>query len=330
MKAFSKVLGLLRHSVVCWCSSSAAWWPGLDGGALGSPLGREVAPRELSALIASKLTAFANLSPIDTRIMFACGAGAGLAAVYNVPLSGAVYVLEVLLCTWSPSALFPALATSFIAVVISWIGLGNVPQYHLPHFSINLSLAIWAILAGPLFGLSAYWFKKIADLSHQHMPHHWKLPVFCLLNFILIGVLAIAFPELLGNGKSPAQLAFDARLGIGLAAIIFILHTLTVWSSLWAGAQGGLLTPSLANGALLAMVFGGLWNEVAPPSELGAYALIGATVFLAEAQSMPITALILLFEFTHPSFEVLIPTILAIVGSVGLGKIIRAHRAKDH
>src|SRR4051812_32568969 len=55
---------------------------------LGSPLGREVAPRELGAAVATKLSARANLTPECTRIVIACGAGAGLAAVYNVPFGG--------------------------------------------------------------------------------------------------------------------------------------------------------------------------------------------------------------------------------------------------
>jgi H+/Cl- antiporter ClcA len=68
---------------------------------LGSPLGREVAPRELGAALATKLSARANLTPACTRIMIACGAGAGLAAVYNVPLGGTLFTLEVLLGTFS-------------------------------------------------------------------------------------------------------------------------------------------------------------------------------------------------------------------------------------
>ncbi|RAB79394.1 chloride channel protein, partial [Burkholderia multivorans] len=56
--------------------------------ALGSPLGREVAPREIGALIAGRLAHRAGLTRDDCRLMVACGAGAGLAAVYNVPLGG--------------------------------------------------------------------------------------------------------------------------------------------------------------------------------------------------------------------------------------------------
>jgi H+/Cl- antiporter ClcA len=67
--------------------------------ALGSPLGREVAPRELAADFATWLSGRAGLDPGYTRIMIACGAGAGLAAVYNVPLGGTLFTLEVLLGT---------------------------------------------------------------------------------------------------------------------------------------------------------------------------------------------------------------------------------------
>lgn len=297
---------------------------------LGSPLGREAAPREFAALIASRLSTHANLSPKEIRIMIACGAGAGLAAVYNVPLGGAVYGLEVLLITWNKAALLPAIASSFIATMITWVGFGNMPEYQVPHVSINTSLVIWSIITGPLFGLSAYGFKIIAEKAHKNRATQWKLPVFCLLNFILIGCLAIFYPSLLGNGKSPFQLALHDSFGIGLATTVLVLHTLIVWSSYWAGAQGGLLTPSLANGALLAVVLGSLWNGFSDPSELTAYALIGAGAFLAGAENMPITALVLIFEFTHTNIELLLPLILAIIGSIGLGKIIRTKHDKQN
>jgi H+/Cl- antiporter ClcA len=83
--------------------------------ALGSPLGREVAPREIGAVLAGWLAAKGGLGPADARIMVACGAGAGLAAVYNVPLGGALFTLEALLCTFTPAGVIPAIATSGVA-----------------------------------------------------------------------------------------------------------------------------------------------------------------------------------------------------------------------
>src|SRR6266481_7041618 len=86
---------------------------------LGSPLGREVAPRELGAALTTKLSARANLTPEGTRIMIACGAGAGLAAVYNVPLGGALFTLEVLLGPFSLPSSAAALATCVISTLVA-------------------------------------------------------------------------------------------------------------------------------------------------------------------------------------------------------------------
>jgi len=119
--------------------------------ALGSPLGRESAPREVGAALATQIVDRAGLTAETSRIMIACGAGAGLAAVYNVPLGGTLFILEVLLGTFSLSALIPALATSVIATLVAWIGLGNAQQYTLPPLAISTSLVAWSELCGQAF-----------------------------------------------------------------------------------------------------------------------------------------------------------------------------------
>jgi H+/Cl- antiporter ClcA len=118
---------------------------------LGSPLGREVAPRETGALLAGCLSQIARLTIEERRIMVACGAGAGLAAVYNVPLAGALFALEVLLQTFRISAVVPAITISTIAAYVAWIGLGDQTLYVLPHLSIDRCLIMWSIVAGPVF-----------------------------------------------------------------------------------------------------------------------------------------------------------------------------------
>src|SRR5476649_299559 len=120
--------------------------------ALGSPLGREVAPREIGAVSASWLTRRFSLTVRETQIMIACGAGAGLAAVYNVPLGGAVFVLEVLLGTFGLPALVPAIVTSAIAALVAQTGLGAQVQYVVPSLALTPGLLAWSMLAGPLFG----------------------------------------------------------------------------------------------------------------------------------------------------------------------------------
>lgn len=284
--------------------------------ALGSPLGREVAPREIGSLLAGRLAHRAGLTPDDCRLMVACGAGAGLAAVYNVPLGGAIFVLEVLLGTFELRALIVAVATSAIAAAVAWIGLGNEHQYTVPAFVLSTPLVAWSIVCGPLFGLAAYGFVRLTTRARANAPKDGRLPVLALLNFAAIGVLAMRFPQLLGNGKGPASLGFDGTLTIGLAAALLVLKVLIEAGSLRAGAEGGLLTPGLANGALLGVVLGGLWSLVWPGASIGGCALVGATAFLAASMQMPITAVVLLAEFTRADHDSLVPMLLAVAGSL--------------
>lgn len=284
--------------------------------ALGSPLGREVAPREIGSLLAGQLAHRAGLTSADCRLMVACGAGAGLAAVYNVPLGGAVFVLEVLLGTFELRALVVAVVTSAIAAAVAWIGLGNEHQYTVPAFVLSTPLVAWSIVCGPLFGFAAYGFVRLTTRARADAPKGRLLPVLALVNFAVIGVLAMGFPQLLGNGKGPASLGFDGTLTIGVAATLLVLKVLIEAGSLRAGAEGGLLTPGLANGALLGVVLGGLWGLVWPGASIGGCALIGATAFLAASMQMPITAVVLLLEFTRVNHDSLVPMLLAVAGSL--------------
>lgn len=284
--------------------------------ALGSPLGREVAPRELGALFANWVSDKAGLTITETKIVIACGAGAGLAAVYNVPLGGAIFTLEVLLCTYNWALLVPALITSAIATLVSWSGLGVESIYHVANLKLSASILAWSILTSPILGFCAYWFIRIATQQRKQSYHDRKMILASILNFSLIGVLAIYFPVLLGNGKSAIQMEFSSFAGIGFSALILLLRCLIVWTSLRVGAQGGLLTPSMANGALLAAVLGGIWINFFPAEPFSGFIAIGATAFLAAAQKMPITSIVLIFEFTHIQFDFLVPIMLAVAGSI--------------
>jgi H+/Cl- antiporter ClcA len=283
--------------------------------ALGSPLGREGAPREVGATFAGWLSHQVGLTPQESRIMVACGAGAGLAAVYNVPLGGTLFVLEVLLGTFTTAAAIPALLTSVIAATVAWIGLGNDVQYTVPHFELSDSLIAWSIFIGPVFGFAAYGFSRVIDAARAQAPHDWRLVPGCLLMFLVIGLAAVFYPQLLGNGKGPIQLGFDNGVSIQLAAILLVLKMLAIFGSLRAGAGGGLLTPGMSIGAMLSIVVGGVWNHLFPAVPLSAYAIVGAAAFLASSMRMPVTAIVIAVELTRVDHDYLFPVLFAVAGS---------------
>lgn len=294
---------------------------------LGSPLGREVAPRELGALLGSRLGTVFRLDPDQQRLIIACGAGAGLAAVYNVPLGAACFVLEVMLVRFTLSAATAALGTAALGALVAWIGLGMLPPYVLPALTVTPSLVVWSLLAGPLVGLAAHGFVRLMTAARRHAPKDARLIPLCLLNFTAIGLLAMWLPELLGNGKSPAQLAFSGALAPGLAALLLALRLAVVASTLRAGAEGGLLTPALATGALLAILLGAGWETLWPGTAPGAFALVGAAAFLSVSMKMPIAAIVLTYEFTRFDHDLLVPVALAVVGAQLADRVIAARSA---
>lgn len=283
---------------------------------LGSPLGREVAPREVGALLATWLSDRAGLTPESCRIMIACGAGAGLAAVYNVPLGGTLFILEVLLGTLSLPVVIPAFATCVIATLVAWMGLGNESAYSLPPLAISSPLVVWSIVTGPVFGFAAYWFVRAAGAARAHASRDWRLPLWCAVVFPVIGLLAIPFPQLLGNGKGVAQEGFDSYIGLALAVVLLLLRVLVTLGALRAGAEGGLLTPGLSIGALLGIILGGFWNYAWPAVPLGAFAIVGSAAFLASSMKMPVTAVVLIIEFTRVGHDFLIPILFGVVASI--------------
>lgn len=284
--------------------------------ALGSPLGREVAPREIGALIGGWIAHTAQLGAEETRTMLACGAGAGLAAVYNVPLGGAVLVMEVLLRSFAIPVAIPALATSVIAAMVARIGLGDEAQYTLPHLGISPSLIMWSVLTGPAFGWAGWSYARLANSARKRAPRDRWMIVWCVAVFSGIGLLATRFPALLGNGKGPLQLGLDGDVGVELAIMLLGLKILTTIASLRAGAAGGLLTPGLSIGALLAIALGTGWNQLWPLVPTGAFALVGAAAFLAVSMRMPLTAVVLVFEFTRADQDFLVPVLFAVCGAL--------------
>jgi H+/Cl- antiporter ClcA len=149
--------------------------------------------------------------------------------------------------------------------------------------------------------------------------------LWCVLVFPIIGLLAIPFPQLLGNGKGLAQAGFDNEVGLALAATILLFRVVVLVASLRSGADGGLLTPGLSIGALLGIIVGSFWNQVWPTQSLPGFAIVGGAAFLASSMRMPLTAIVLTVEFTGIGQGFLIPLSLAVAGSVSIFHLCRGY-----
>jgi CIC family chloride channel protein len=280
---------------------------------LGVSLGREAAPQLAGAAGGSLLSDWAGLPMWQRRLLVASGAGAGFAAVYNVPLGGALFALEVLLGTLALPLVLPALAAAVIATAVAWAALGTGPTYHLPSYGVHPSQLAWAVLAGPVIGVCAIgWVRMVAAVAHHRPRGRGRMLVLPAV-FMALALVSLRYPQLLGNGKGVVQLAAVGSLSLGLLCVLLVLKPLATAACLGAGSPGGLFTPTLTIGVLLASVLGILWQHVWPGARLGSFAVIGGGAFLAAAMQGPLSGVVLVLELTRNLDSLMAPTLVAVI-----------------
>ena len=281
---------------------------------MGASIGREAAPKLMGGASAGILAGWARLTPAQRRLLMACGGGAGLAAVYNVPLGGALFTAEVMMGSISLPVVLPALACCGIATAAAWLYLPSRPTYvDVPAYHVTLPLLVWALLAGPLIGVVASGYLRLIGWVSHHQASGRVALIAPVAAFGALALIGFAYPQLFGNGKDMAHDAFLGSDGLVLLLALFALKPLVTALCLGSGASGGLFTPTLSTGAVLGGAAGLAWSLLWPGSPAGAYALVGAAAMVGAAMQAPLAGLALILELTHGGFAIVIPLILATV-----------------
>jgi CIC family chloride channel protein len=292
---------------------------------LGVSLGREGAPQLAGAATASKLSDWAKLPLWQRRLLVASGAGAGFAAVYNVPLGGTLFALEVLLGTVALSLVLPALVICVTATAIAWITLGTGPTYEIPHYAVHASQIVWAVIVGPLIGLLGVAWAQLIAWATQVRPRRAGRYVAPVVVFSALAALSLPYPQLLGNGQDAVQLAVLGSVSIGVLAVLFALKPLVTAACLGSGSPGGLFTPTFAVGVLFAGVLGIAWTHIWHGAPAGSYTVIGGAAFLAAAMQAPLAGTVLVLELTRHFDALMVPTLIAVAEATIISRKLGAH-----
>ena len=279
---------------------------------LGASIGREGAPKQVGAVLANALSDRGGFSDERRRLLVACGAGAGLAAAYGVPVGGALFALEVMRGVLALRMVLPALLTSLIAALVSWTVLPDAPTYQIPPYVTSASILCWALVAGPIAGAASVGYVRLIAWAERAKPRGRLRIVAPILVLVALGATSIAFPQLLGNGKEVTQLAFVGGVAPALMLALLLLKPAATASCVGSGIPGGLLTPSLTFGAMLGGVLGHVWSMFWPGVPAGFFALVGAAAVLAATTQGPISAVVIMMELTGRDRSFVAPLLLAV------------------
>lgn len=309
------------------------WRMSLDAGlqvllvGSGASLGREGAPRQLSAALGDLGTSRWALTPRDREILLACAAGAGLGAVYSVPLGGAVFAVRILLGTWHPRAVGTALITSSLAVAVS------SPVTHLQHSlawpdpGLSYLFVVLACAIAPLAVAVGLAFQKLMTLVRSASQiRSWLLVPAIAVAGLATGISSIFLPELPGNGRSILTVSVDSGLTLGGAAVILFLKPLLTALYLRAGAVGGLITPALATGAAAGTVATLVVNRLAGTHlQVAAVSLACAAGVLAITQRAPLFAALFVWELARPPLWLFLVFAASAFTAHGIGLLRERH-----
>jgi H+/Cl- antiporter ClcA len=295
----------------------------------GASLGREVAPRQFAVALGNLATGWlTQLSSRDRQVLLACAAGAGLGAVYAVPLGGAVFTLRVMLKSWHPREVGAALITSSLAVAVSSFVTHDQPNLHWPNPDVSYLLIAYAVALAPLALVIGLLFNRLMGWAGQReLPRSWLLIPSIAGAGLLVGVCSHWWPELPGNGRSILNAILADGMTLNAAAIILVLKLVVTAAFLRAGARGGLFTPALATGAAAGTLFVLTINAIAGTQfHVPAIALAGSAGVLAITQGAPLWAAIFVWELARPPLWLLLVFLTTASSTYGLRLLVKRSR----
>ena len=283
----------------------------------GNSVGREGAPRLMAGAAAARLARRLGLEPPATTLLVAAAAGAGLAAMYDVPLGGTAFAVEITMAAGTRRrGMRLALPVSLIATAVSWLHSHGRPTFDIAVGGPTTATILTALAAAPALMVLGAGARRLWDWFKAHrVPNTWALPAGIGAAGLLTGAASLWLPVLPGNGRDALEAALlSPATPTALVALsgVVLLKPLLTGATLGAGATGGLLAPSFALGGSAGAAIAGLallagWEASAP-----VLALVGAGAVLAITQRAPVFGTLFVWELARPE-----PWVLALMVVVG-------------
>lgn len=292
----------------------------------GGSLGREGPLVQVGAALVGGLGNRLGVDPRRRRILFAAGAAAGFAAAYNTPIAATLFVLEVMAGVFALELVVPVFIAAAIATTLSRAILGEGPFYGLRSFELTPLELLGSVALGPLGGLSGVAFMALLTRSEtvfaRLVPRGRVLRA--TLGGAIVGGIAVAVPEITGNGAEAIREMLDGRLLGWTFLLLLVAKPVATACSVGSGSSGGVFTPSMFLGAALGagVCSLGMGTELAHHPTVGAFALVGLAAVVAATTHAPLLATVLAFEMSG-DYALVIPLLFATSLATATARLLR-------
>lgn len=288
---------------------------GVFGIGAGLALGREGPTVQMGGSVGQMVSRWLRSNARERHILIAAGAGAGLAAAFNAPLAGVIFVLEELRRDFAPGALTGAFIASVTSDVVVRLMINQSPVFHVANPPVPPldTLPLFLIL-GLVAGLLGIAFNRtlLGTLRLFERTARWPLGLPAALVGIAVGLVGWFAPETLGGGGPMVQDTLNGRLGIQILAAFLLLRFGMTMASYGTGTAGGIFAPLLVLGAQTGLLVG-LLGQTVFPSATGfgtSFAVVGMAALFTSIVRAPLTGIVLILEMTS-SYPLMLPLLVA-------------------
>lgn len=269
----------------------------------------------------SNLARLFRMSGQSRMTLVGCGAAGSISAIFNAPVTGMIFAVEIILGEWTPYNLVPIAISSVMATEVARALTGNVIPFggSLPHMSIidlqtSVFLALGASIISVLFVRS---IRLAGSLTTKITSRPW---LRAGVGGLAVGIIGIAFPDALGEGYASIRHAITGNFPFGISIVIILLvsRIATTSFTLGSGGPGGIFAPCLVIGSLFGVTFHRFVQSFfsADISGEGSYALLGMAGIVSGVMQAPLTSTFLVLEITNDYHAVIHVMIVAFLSSM--------------
>ncbi len=295
----------------------------------GGSAGREGPTVQIGAAIGSALAQLFRLSTERIRVMVGCGAAAGIAASFNAPLAGVLFAMEIILGEFTIHTFSPIVIASVIGTATGRAFEGSESAFLIPaHQLVSPKEIGFYLIMGILCGLIAKLFTTSYFFTYKFFEEKVKAPNWMkpAIGGLVVGLLSIAFPQVLGNGYDVMGDALNGHLFWGLAFGLIFLKIFATTVTVGSGGLGGVFAPCLFIGAMVGATFGNgihaLFPDLTAPAET--YAVVGMGAVAGAVMQAPLTNILMLFEMTN-EYTLILPIMVACISSAYTFRVFSKH-----
>jgi CIC family chloride channel protein len=278
----------------------------------GGSAGKEGPIAQIGAGFGSFLSGLLRLKARDRRILVLAGAAGGIGAIFHAPLGAALFAPEVLYreAEFEFEAILPCIVSAIVASSIFDQWYGRAALFFPGPVRFEPRELIPYTLFGVVCAVVGYFYIKVFYGSRDHFFHRLRMPntLKPALGGLLLGIIAVFFPQILDGGYGWVQMAMEGKIFWGLMLILALMKILATSCTISSGGSGGVFGPSVFMGAMLGGAFGFLGNQVAPGWVINpsSFVLVGIGGFFAGVAKVPISSIIMASEMCG-SYTLLVP-----------------------